>query len=101
MNKKIIALITAAAMAVPCLNVCAAGITQTEIGQQLNEAMDKNDKATVKKLINIDMSDVDTMTGSFEARVDIPESINSDMIYELILTAEDAYGRKTIAKYYV
>ena len=81
MNKKIIALIMAAAMAVPCLNVCAAGITQAEIGQQLNEAMDKNDKATVKKLINIDMSDV--INETVDAKVIVSES-------EIIREANDA-----------
>lgn len=72
--------------------VTGNGITisgQTEPGVVLSATINDAD---------VDMSAVDTATGSFEANVAIPETISNDMIYELILTAEDAYGRKTIAK---
>lgn len=46
----------------------------------------------------VNLSDVDTLTGSFTTTINIPEKIRQYMIYELSLNAEDEYGRSCQSK---
>ncbi len=46
----------------------------------------------------ISLKGVDTSMGIFETTVAIPSEVSQDMVYELIVVAEDVYGRTTQSK---